>query len=224
MSLAPGTWACWTDRDVGDLAPTSADGADAVTARRAAVAPYPWTWLHQVHGARTVRVDRPGTAAGAEADAAVTSVAGAVVSVLTADCASVALWSDEGCVGAVHAGWRGLVRGVLESAVDALHDLGAGVVHARVGPVIGPCCYEFGGADLDDLAGEFGPGVRARTTEGRPSLDLVAGASVALARIGVALDASGVVCTACAGSRWFSHRARRDTGRQALAVWREGEP
>lgn len=237
VRLAPATWACWSDRAHGDVAPGSAEGPAAVAARRAAIAPYEWTWLTQVHGARAIVVDQPGAGRAAAADAAVTATPGAVVSVLTADCASIALWTDDGRVGAAHAGWRGLRAGVLEASVAALRSLapadaaatgipapapGAvpGAVHAAVGPVIGPCCYEFGPDDLDGLVAAFGSGVRSHTTDGRLSLDLVAGASVALARVGVALDVSNVACTACS-DRYFSHRARRDVGRQALAVWRE---
>ena len=50
----------------------------------------PWTWLRQVHGAGVVIVTEPGEHAGAQADAAVTAVPGAVLAVQTADCAPVA--------------------------------------------------------------------------------------------------------------------------------------
>jgi copper oxidase (laccase) domain-containing protein len=70
--------------------------------------------------------------------------------------------------------------------------------------------------------------VRGLTREGEPALDLRRGVEVALAAAGVAVVAADPTCTACgepAGGppsgppgHW-SHRARADTGRQALVVW-----
>jgi YfiH family protein len=204
------------------MAPTSRDGLAIVERRRRSVAAHPWTWLRQVHGVTTVTVEHPGAAAGAQADAAVTACPGAVLSVVTADCAAVALWSDDGVIGVAHAGWRGLSDGVLEAAVAAVRRLSPAPVHARVGPLIGPCCYEFGRDDLDRLVARFGARVRARTRAGRDAFDLREGVAAALERVGVDLATTHGPCTACDGDRWYSHRARGDAGRQALAVWRDG--
>jgi copper oxidase (laccase) domain-containing protein len=51
------------------------------------VGPQPWTRLRQVHGSRVVVVTEPGGMTGEEADAAVTTVRGAHLAILTADCA-----------------------------------------------------------------------------------------------------------------------------------------
>ena len=188
--------------------------------------------MDQVHGARVIRVpdagDDPGR--GGRASGAVTAVfsgtgdvlvsdaPGCSLSVLTADCAPVALGSGEGVFAAVHAGWRGLREGVVEEAVAAMRALGATRVVGALGPCVHPGCYEFAPGDLDDLAAYFGDRVRGRTSAGRPALDIPAAVSVALAAAG-ADEVPGVdACTACAG-RYFSHRARHDGGRQALVVW-----
>jgi hypothetical protein len=60
------------DDDLADPATDPGLPADVLEPRRAAIAPNPWTWLDQVHGARVVVVTRPGEHAGAAADAAVT--------------------------------------------------------------------------------------------------------------------------------------------------------
>lgn len=81
------------------------------------------------------------------------------------------------------------------------------------------CCYEFSETDLDGVVALYGPLVRGRTGDGAPALDLPAAVSAALAAAG-ATERHGVdECTGC-GSGYFSHRARRDTGRQVLLVWR----
>jgi polyphenol oxidase len=180
-----------------------------------------------VHGAAVVEVTEPGEHAGAEADAAVSAATGAVLAVQTADCAPLALVADGGAIGVVHAGWRGLLDGVVERAVGRLRGLAPGPYRALLGPCIGPECYEFGIEDLEAMVQRFGPEVRSATREGRPALDLRVAAAAALAELETTLetrlDDRSVACTAC-GGRWFSHRARGETERQALVAWIEAEP
>ena len=164
-----------------------------------------------------VTVTEPGEHAGAEADAAVTATPGAVLAVHTADCVPVLLHDAcAGVVGAAHAGWRGLVAGVLEATVDAMAALGAEQVIATVGPHIRARCYEFGAADLDRVAAALGDDVRAETAWGTPALDLAAGVRRALDGRAEVHLAPG--CTACEPDTYFSHRARADRGRQAATV------
>jgi polyphenol oxidase len=176
--------------------------------------------LKQVHGARVVTVDEPGACFGEEADGAVTQVRGATLAILTADCGPVLLSSDDGVIGAAHAGWRGLHEGVLEATVAAMRELGAsGPISAAVGPSIGPECYEFSPADLDAVAARLGDHVRAHTADGRPALDVPAAVRAELERLDVDLAHDEGSCTACDGDRWYSHRARRDVERQAALIW-----
>jgi len=191
-----------------------------VEARRRAVIDAPWTWLRQVHGDTVVTVAVPGAGAGSKADASVTDEVGAVLAVLTADCAPVALVSPEGVVAAVHAGWRGLRAGVLQRAAEAARALGASELRAVLGPCIHPECYEFGADDLDVVVAELGDGVRALTADGRPALDVPTAVAAALKQAGVTeLDDVGV-CTACSDD-YFSWRARGELARQAMVVWRD---
>jgi YfiH family protein len=178
----------------------------------------PWTWLRQVHGAGVVHVTYPGDGAGAAADAAVSRAPGAALAVLTADCAPVALVSAEGVIGLAHAGWRGLLAGVIEATVDAMRALGATDVGAALGPCIHPECYPFGVAELDRVAERLGPGVRATSRDGAPALDLPRAVRAGLDRAGAELVADAGVCTSCSPAHW-SWRARRDRQRQATVVW-----
>lgn len=114
-------------------------------------------------------------------------------------------------VGVVHAGWRGLARGVIQATIAAM-----GEVHtAHVGPHIRSGCYEFGERDLDEVAASLGEGVRGATTWGAPALDLTSGVRSALGEIPV-VDAGA--CTACS-DLYFSWRARKDTARFATIAW-----
>ncbi len=203
-----GDFRCDADaRSGSDLAP-----------RRHALLAGEWTWLEQVHGADIVVVAEPGGGAGAVADAAVTSVPGAVLAVHTADCAPVVV-AGGGAVGVAHAGWRGIVAGVLGEAVKALRSLvsdpDAGL-RAVVGPVVRPAAYEFGPADLAAVGCAVGCDVSGVTSWGAPSLDLVAAVRGALGAAGVGevedlgLDTSR--------EAFFSHRVRGERARGATAV------
>ena len=190
-----------------------------VEARRRAVVDLDWTWLRQVHGNTVVHVESPGGGAGTPADAAVAAAPGQALAVLAADCAPVALASAEGVIGVAHAGWRGLLVGVLGRTVEAMRQLGATDVIAALGPCIHAECYEFGAADLDRVAGRLGDTVRATTAAGRPALDLPGGVRAELAAAGVTELEDIDVCTACSPDH-YSWRARRQTARQAVVVWR----
>lgn len=204
----------FTDRGHGDLA-VGAD-PELLAGRRGTIAPGPWTWLRQVHGAEVVVVTTPGQHAGAAADAAVTRVPGAVIAVQTADCAPLALLGT-GVVGVVHAGWRGLVAGVIEATAATMAELGSPAEHAVLGPCIRARCYEFGPGELDLVAERYGPAVRAESARGAPALDLSAGVAEACRRLGLDFADDGT-CTACSPKHW-SFRARGESGRQALVAW-----
>lgn len=218
LRLPGGVRVCWTGRREGDLGPRAVGD---VQARRRAVLDLPWSWLTQVHGATVVSVDSEPVG-GVEADALVagsTAPARTAFAIFTADCAPVALASPEGAMGAVHAGWSGLLAGVVEEAVAALRRGGASRVTAALGPCIHPECYEFSDADLARMTGRLGSSVAGRTSTGRPALDIPAAVAAALERAGAELAFDAGVCTACSTRHW-SHRAARDPQRQAMVVWR----
>jgi polyphenol oxidase len=221
------------DLDVGSIhvrSTTRAEGDFAIdgepvglAVRRRAIVDRPWVWLRQVHGP-AVQVVRAATAegiAGSEADALVTDEADLVLAIQTADCLPVMLWSAEGVIGAAHAGWRGLDAGVVEATAAAMRDLGATVIEARIGPCISEECYEFGAADLDEVAAGLGDEVRGRTATGSPALDLHRAFGVVARRAGIAAWGSDASCTACHPERWFSHRARAEAERMATVIWRD---
>lgn len=206
-----------TTRLFGDL-----KSPDARARLRGAVPAEP-SWLRQVHGTRVVRADAvvPDSPAEPEADAAVTARAGAVCAVMAADCLPVLLAEERGaCVGAAHAGWRGLAGGVLEAALDAMAVPGTRVL-AWLGPAIGPRAYEVG----EEVRAAFlaaDPGSAACFAATRPGhwhLDLYAAARRRLAARGVARVSGGGFCTATDAARFYSWRARQEAGRMAALVW-----
>lgn len=102
---------------------------------------------YQIHSPTVVRVDAPWEGPAPEADGLVTRTPGLLLSVVTADCAPILLADAKaGVVAAVHAGWKGLLSGVLEAALLQMLEAGAtlGAVHAAVGPCITQASYEVG--------------------------------------------------------------------------------
>jgi polyphenol oxidase len=196
--------------------------SDELADRQQRMVPRPWTMLHQVHSARVITVDQPGEGNGREADAIVVTCADAVAAVWSGDCAPVVFESaDLAAFGIAHAGWRGIEAGVLEATALRLGEIGASAVSAWVGPYIRPCCYEFGSADRQRLADRLGVNhhdIAGVTRDGRPALDVGRAIAAALRPLGIAVTAAGP-CTGC-DARFFSHRARRERGRHAVAVWR----
>lgn len=183
--------------------------------------------VRQVHGRGVVVADapvRPGLFTGdlsgwPEGDALVSHTSGVPLLVLAADCVPVLLWRTDGsAVGAVHAGWRGLVSGVIGAAAAAI----AGPLEAAIGPAVGACHYPV---DVDlrrRFAAAFGEAVVVGD-----ALDLACAARICLLRAGVAAEAISVSrrCTACEPDVFYSHR--RDGapgGRHGAVVWRRPGP
>ncbi len=165
--------------------------------------------MKQVHGRAVVVVagDEPWwEVSRREADALVTRRSGVRIGVRTADCVPVLIEDAElGACAAAHAGWRGLVAGVVEATVAALVELGArpAAMRAALGPSIGPCCFEVG----PEVAAQFPGFVVVPPDGGKPRVDLHAAARAALTRAGVgAVDAAPVPCTKCDPRGYYSYR------------------
>lgn len=157
-----------------------------------------------------------------EGDALVTGRPGLALSVITADCVPVLIEAGE-WIAAVHAGWRGLVAGVVEATVRRLAAAGApppGAWTAWIGPTIGACCYEVDEDVAARVAAASSPAVVSRPGA-KPHLDLVAAARHQLAARG--LDDVRVVpaCTRCAPDLlWSYRRLGPRAGRNHAFIWR----
>jgi YfiH family protein len=173
----------------------------------------------QRHGATVTRAQprgivTPGTVFD-HCDGLWSDEPGRAMLLLTADCMPIAL-AREGenpAVGILHAGWRGLLAGIVAAGVRALGVRGA--LTAAIGPSIGPCCYEVGEEVAVPFREAFGEDVARDGT-----LDLWTSAERALRAAGVSHVHRFDICTSCHGERFFSHR--RDagkTGRQGVIAY-----
>ena len=181
-------------------------------------------WLKQVHGTGVLRVEGRGSSLESlpEADAAVTSQAGTVLAILTADCLPVRFAAADGSeVGVAHAGWRGLAAGVLEATVAAMQTPPA-QLRAWLGPAAGPEHYEIGAEVRDAFVGSD-EGAASAFVPTRPDhwrVDLFALARRRLAALGVNDVHGGGLCTIADASRFYSHRRDGRSGRLLTLAWR----
>ena len=179
-------------------------------------------WLNQVHG--TCVVDASLFSAGDQApvaDASFSRKAGAVCVVMTADCLPLLLCDQAGrVVAAAHAGWRGLLAGVLEETITAMGVPGAKLM-AYLGPAIGPLAFEVG----EEVRSAFVAADESAAVAFKPSqpgkwlADIYRLARLRLARQGVTRIYGGSFCTVSDADRFFSYRRDGQTGRMASMIW-----
>lgn len=165
-----------------------------------------WGRIKQVHSDRVLRASDGEQLR--EADGVWTDERDRVVGVNGGDCLPILLVGDRR-IAAAHAGWRGLVAGIVEAAVRAVEP-----AQVWIGPGIGPCCYEVDSERADLIRARFGPDA----ARGRFA-DLWFAAEFAASTAGVPLVRSSRLCTSCHDDLFFSHRRDRGrTGRQALVA------
>jgi len=185
---------------------------------------------YQCHSAVAVEVTEPWTQDNApRADAMVTNRPGIALGILTADCAPVLLLDAEaGVVAAAHAGWRGALTGIVESAVSLMERIGAKRhrIGAAVGPCIGQANYEVGAefrqAFLDADA-SFAAFFNAGRDDAHWQFDLPAFVCWRLAEAGIGDPFVVPRCTYDSSADFFSyrrttHRRESDYGRQLSAI------
>ncbi|HVJ20793.1 MAG TPA: peptidoglycan editing factor PgeF [Polyangiaceae bacterium] len=188
--------------------------------------------LSQVHGNVALVLDDTELARGPlwprlaerEGDALTSRAPGLACAVRTADCVPILVGERRsGAVSAIHAGWRGIVRGVLEAALASLREIAGENPEfvAAIGPHIGPAAFETG----EDVARELEASSPARdvvsTRGGRPHVALGAIVAAKLEAAGVSRtqidDVSG--CTATDPERFFSYRRDgKRSGRHLSAI------
>lgn len=176
----------------------------------------------QVHGADVVHVDKKRQYLETEADAIVCNRPAGTVAIVTADCIPILACSESGrAVAAIHAGWRGLAKGVVEAGIDALRGIAATgeLICAVIGPHIGNCCYEVDASVLGVMTQRFGAEVVSRasnpTRQGHARLSLAELAVASLRRAGVGPGMHGRLAHSCTGCQVEQFHSFRRQGESA---------
>jgi YfiH family protein len=206
------------------------DAPAAVAANRELLAPVlPSSavpcWLQQIHSTRVVEA---GSAQlDTAADAAWSRSGNAACAVLTADCLPVLLSSLDGdVVAAVHAGWRGLVAGIVENTVQAMACEPDRLI-AWLGPAISQPAFEVGPEVRDQFLQSVPSGQKQQTEacflpgeqrQGHYYADLYSLARIRLHSSGVHQVYGGGLCTYSDSERFYSYRRHGETGRMASVI------
>src|SRR5512135_3235524 len=197
----------------------SNDAPDKIAENRARIAaalgvePDRLLTAYQIHSPSVVVADEPWTQENRpRADAIVTRTPRLAIGVSTADCGPLLFADIEArVIGAAHAGWRGVLTGVVEATIAAMEKLGA--ERARIVAVLGPTIrqpnYEVGpefvarflAADADNTR-FFAPSEQA----GYAMFDLAGYIADRIQRAGVAKFEDLALCTFAEPERFFSYR------------------
>ena len=176
-------------------------------------------WMNQTHS--SICVDAASIKTTFEADASYSSKAGVVCGILTADCLPVFVGKKDGTmVGIAHAGWRGLISGVIENLIKSFNSDGDNLL-VHLGPAISKESFEVGEevrrlylAENNNFERSF------MTKNNKIFLDLYDAARVILDGFQIESISGGDRCTFRESSDFFSYR--RDginSGRMAHLIW-----
>lgn len=180
-------------------------------------------WLEQVHSTDVVDLD---ASTRRQADAALAHKPGTVAVVMTADCLPALITDSEGSeVAAAHAGWRGLLNGVLEKTVQTMKSPTDRLM-VWLGPAIGPDSFEVG-EEVREAFVRLDPVAGVHFRQNRPGhylADLYGLARQRLNRLGIDTIYGGDHCTFRDEQRWFSYRRDRYCGRQASLIYIKPNP
>jgi YfiH family protein len=179
--------------------------------------------LRQVHGAEVLIYDQYTRALSypPPCDAVITDKKRVALGIWTADCLPILMIDrSKKVIAAVHAGWRGIWRGIIERTVSemnkAFESLPADIV-AGIGPGIGPCCYEVG-TDVKSLfqSSHEDHHQFIQERKGRTYLDLRGAAQLELSEVGIPPENIEAIplCTACRKDLFFSYRRDKKPERQ----------
>lgn len=178
-------------------------------------------WLHQVHGTEIILADKVGPVAP-EADGSYTASPGVACTVLSADCLPILFCNQQGDhVAAVHAGWRGIQSGVIESCIAKLPGSGSQWL-AWLGPGISVKHFEVGDEVYEAFTQNDAEAKKAfyRHTPGKWLADLYLLARQKLEACGIMRHYGGEYCSYSDAERFFSYRRDKGiTGHMASLIW-----
>jgi YfiH family protein len=168
-------------------------------------------FMNQVHGNDVVEVDE-GSINQITADALITRKTGLPLAVLSADCLPI-LIKGENIVGAIHAGRKGILNGIIERTITKMRELGGKELSATIGPAICGSCYEV---DIQMYLEAIEIDQNLATTQETHGLDLKKAAAGQLRSQKVSVTDLGI-CTAH-DPNFFSYRRDGISGRSAGVI------
>ena len=168
-------------------------------------------FMNQVHGNEVIEVDSNSNSP-VTADALITRQAGLPLAVLCADCLPILIKGSK-IVGAIHAGRRGILNGIIAETISRMRALGGDNLVATIGPAICSRCYEV---DLPMYLDAISHDAELANNTETHCLDLKRAARSQLSFHGVEVS-DLEICTAH-DSNFFSYRRDGITGRNVGVI------
>ena len=178
-------------------------------------------WINQTHS--NLSVEARLLSSIVDADASYSKEPGIVCGVLTADCLPIFVSNKDGTiVGVAHAGWRGLIDGIIESLLESLDCSGKDLV-VHLGPAISQLSFEVGSEVKSQYLSKNKNFENCFTNlNNKYYLDLYDAARVVLKSFGVSSISGGDRCTYNESDQYFSYRRDgKSSGRMAHLIWME---
>jgi YfiH family protein len=180
-------------------------------------------WLKQVHSTKIVHANTKHTTIDTTADGSVCNQENIVCVVQTADCLPLLLTTNKGNkVAAIHAGWRGLVSGIIENGIAAMTTDPDQLI-VWMGPAIGPEHFEVGEDVVQAYKKRYAKysNIFKATGDKKWHMNIYQAARNILGKSGVTQIYGGDFCTYSDEDRFFSFRREKICGRMASMVWME---
>ena len=170
----------------------------------------------QVHGTRTITVDRQPCDPSNKADALITAMPEVALFMSFADCVPILLYDPiQHVAGIAHAGWKGTVSGISQTVVRKMgrifHCRPADII-AAIGPSISAEHYPVSAEVASAVKHAFpAQDELLPVHNGKAHFDLWTANVNALRQCGVKTIQLSGLCTATHTDQYFSHRAEADT-------------
>lgn len=174
-------------------------------------------WLEQIHSTVCVIIeDEPNRTA----DAAITRCKGIPLCIMTADCLPIVLCNSTGTeIAAIHAGWRGLLNGIIENTLKKMHSKPETLL-AWIGPAICQTCYEVGDDVRQAYVSRYPFTEKTFHNNGsKDHANLAKMAELILNAQGISAVYQSAACTYERSDEFYSYRREAQTGRIATLIW-----
>jgi polyphenol oxidase len=182
-------------------------------------------WLDQIHSNHIIKAEIGNTPQ--QADASYSFESGVVCAVMTADCLPLLICSKDGQkIAAIHAGWRGLLTGVIANSISEIASktpiTKCTELLIWLGPAIGAKCFEVGTEVFDAFMNKSNLYEKAfkKQHNSKYLADIYQLARIELNTLGISNIYGGTYCTMTDNERFFSYRRDNQTGRMATLIWK----
>lgn len=158
--FGPHTIVCCSTRKIGTIKTNRQINSQNIQkfAKRLKINPKNIYQMDQRHTGTVAFVDKRSFKESRETDGLITKEKNILLMVVTADCVPIVFSQEqEGLVGVAHAGYKGILNGIIENMISILQKQGGYMEDLKVGigPSIGVCCYNIPAQRVDSFKKKY---------------------------------------------------------------------